>query len=158
MIGRTFVARIPTYARQLAANDVLCRISAPADGIILVKKAWFGQDANDNLNEAMGIALVRLSDDGSGGASVVFEERAPDEPAFGGSGVAQDADNWTAQPTVANTLDEFQFNLAGGFEWAPQDPDDYILVPTSARVGLRILTASSASMSWRGGLLIHEMS
>lgn len=158
MIGRTYVARITSFARALVANEVLCRISAPADGIILVKKAWFGQNNTDNLNEAMGISLVRLSDDGTGGAAMTFEDRAPDEPAFGGSGVSIDADGWTAQPTVANTLDEFPFNLAGGFEWAPQDPDDYILVPTSARVGMRILTAPSASMQWVGGMLIHEMS
>lgn len=157
MIGRTYVARIPNFARALSANDVLCRVSAPATGVLLVKKAWFGQSSNDNLNEAMAIAFARLSTDGSGGAAMVFERREPGDAAFGGSGASMDADGWTL-PTIANTLDEMPWNLAGGFEWAPQDPDDYILVPPSARVGMVLLNAPSASMTWHGGLLIHELS
>jgi len=157
MVGREYIARIASFANALAAGRVLCRVSAPSTGVLLIKRAWFGQISNSNLNEINALQFVRLSTDGSGGAAMVFEERAPGEPAFSGTGAAHDADGWT-EPTIANTLDEIPFNLAGGCEWAPTDEDGYVLVPPSARFGLAIARAPSGSMTWAGGLVIQELS
>lgn len=38
MIGLPYVARFPPFARALSADDVLCRISAPSTGILLVTR------------------------------------------------------------------------------------------------------------------------
>lgn len=162
MIGRTYVARIPTFNRSILANEVLIRVSAPSTGIILVKRAFFAITGGDNLNETEAIEIVILSTDGTGGGTVVFEPRAPGEPAFGGSGLSLDANGWTAQPTVTDQLEQLGYNLAGQWEWAPQDEDDYILVPTSARIGLRHIGAISSvspavAYDCYGGLVIHEM-
>lgn len=162
MIGRSYVARIPTFNRSIAANEVLIRVSAPSTGIILVKRAFFGVTGADNLNETEAIEIVILSTDGTGGGTVVFEARAIGDPAFGGSGTCLDANGWTAQPTVTDQLDTLVYNIAGGWEWAPQDEDDYILVPTSARIGMRHIGAISSlspaqAFDCYGGLVIHEM-
>ena len=148
MIGMDYIARLPEFARALAANDVLCRISAPSTGILLVKRATLWQRLAHNLNEVNAIGFCRLSTDGSSGAAMTFEETNEFAAAFPGSGAGMDADGWT-QPTVSgNVFRVSQFNLANGYEWARQDEDDYILVPPSGRIGLRLLTAPSASMTW----------
>lgn len=153
MIGIPYLARIPSFARDLAADDVVCRISAPATGVLIVTRAQFGQSAGSNLNESSGACFVRLSSDGTGGAAMTFEEPIEAAAAFGGSGAAVDADGWTAAPTVTgNNLHESDFNLAGGWEWIAANEGEYIVVPPSARIGLRILTSPSASMTWRGSV------
>lgn len=152
MIGSKYVCRIPSFSRDPAADEVLLRLSAPSTGILLVTRAWFGQVAASSLNEPSSISLVRLSSDGTTGGSPVIEPKMPDHPAFPGSAACLDGDGWGTQPTVANTLEEFAFNLATGFDWAPTDEEDFIVVGPSERVGMRILTSPSASMTWRGGM------
>ena len=152
MIGIPYVAKIPSFARDIAADEVLCRVSAPSTGILLVTSAWFGQQSGSAINENSSIAFVRLSTDGSGGATMTFEEPMEAAPAFPGSGAALDADGWT-QPTVSgNPFHERVFNLANEWQWAALSEDDYIVVPPSARIGLRLLVSPAASMTWRGGL------
>lgn len=157
MIGRTYVARIPTFNRSVLANEVLIRVSAPSTGIILVKRAFFAITGGDALNQTEAVELVRLSTDGTGGGTVVFEPNAPGDPAFGGSGLSLDAGGWTAQPTVANTLEQLGWNVAGQWEWAAVDEDDYKLVQPSARIGIRHIGALGAAYDCYGGLVIHEM-
>lgn len=153
MIGIPYIARIPTFARDIAADEVVCRISAPATGVLLVTRAQFGQSAGSALNENSGACFVRLSSDGTGGAAMTFEEPIEAAAAFPGTGAAIDADGWTAQPTVTgNNIAESDFNVAGGWEWAPEHEGGYIVVPPSARIGLRILTSPSVSMTWRGSV------
>jgi len=83
---------------------------------------------------------------------MTFEEQHEGAPAFPGGGAAMDADGWT-QPTVTgNNFHRHQFNLASGWEWTPSWEDGAIVVPPSARIGLRILTTPSASMTWFGGM------
>lgn len=152
MIGIPYVARIPPFARALSADDVLCRISAPSTGVLLVVWARFGARTGSALNENTAAAFVRLSSDGSGGATMTFEEVIESAAAFPGSGATMDADGWT-QPTVSgNPFNDFSGNLASGLEWAPLTDDDYIVVPPSARIGLRLLTAPSASQTYVGAI------
>lgn len=150
MIGLPYVARFPPFARALSADDVLCRISAPSTGILLVTRWFFGSRSGSALNENTAIAMVRLSTDGSNGATMTFEEGIEAVASFPGSGACMDADGWT-QPTVSgNPFNDTPGNLATGIEWAPLSDDDYVVVPPSARVGLRLLTAPSASQTWVG--------
>lgn len=151
MIGIPYIGRIPPVARSMSANEILCRISAPSTGVIVVTRATFGQRTSNSLNEVNAIGFTRLSADGAGGATMTFEEIIEAAPAFGGTGAAVDADGWTTAPTTSgNPLNVVAFNLATGWEWAPQSDDDYIVVPPSARIGLIMLTAPSASMTWLG--------
>jgi hypothetical protein len=153
MIGIPYTARIPAVTRALAANDVLCRISAPATGVLLIARAWFAQELTNSLNEVNCIAFTRLSADGSGGAAMTFEESLEAAAAFPGSGAAIDADNWTSAPTTTgNPFEDRAFNLATGWEWAAQSDEECIVVPPSTRIGLILLRAPSASMTWRGGV------
>ena len=156
MVGREYVLRMPAFANALAADLVLCRISAAATTALLIKRIWFGQISTSNLNEVNALRFVRLSSDGSGGATMVAEQRSPLDPAFAGTAVCHDADGWT-EPTISDTLDEIPFNLAGGFEWAPTDDNGYIVVPPSGRFGLELARAPSASMPWAGGLVLQEI-
>lgn len=156
MIGIPYIARIPAVTRALSANDVLCRISAPSTGVLLVTRAWAGQELTNNLNEVNAIGFTRLSTDGSGGAAMTFEETIEAAAAFPGTGAAIDADNWTAAPTTSgNPFEDRMCNLASGWEWAAQTEEDCIVVPPSARIGLILLRAPSASMTWRGGLSLR---
>ena len=162
MIGRGYTASVPVFTRSILDNEVLCRISAPATGIVLVKRAYFGVTGADGLNQTEGVSLVLLSSDGIGGAAMVFEQDAPGDPDFGGSGAGLDAGGWSTQPTVANTLLRLTYNLAGRWEWSAQNEDSYKLIPTSARFGLRhIGDVSDASPAVQYpsyvALEIHEM-
>ncbi len=162
MIGRTYVARNPSFSRSVLNNEVLIRVSAPSTGILLLKRAIFGVTGADGLNQTEGVSLVRLSTDGTGGSTVLFEPDAPGDPAFGGSGAGLDAGGWTAQPTVANTLEELTYNLAGRWEWAAHDEDDYKLIQPSARIGLRHIGAqsdASPAVAYINyiALVLHEM-
>lgn len=157
MVGREYVLRIPAFASALAADRMLCQVAAPATAVLFLKRAWFGQISNSNLNEVNAVRLVRCSTAGTGGASMVAKETTEGDPAFGGSGTAHDSDGWTAEPTITDTLHELPFNLAAGFEWAPTDDDGYIVVPPSGRVGLQLARAPSASMTWAGGLVVQEI-
>lgn len=155
MVGREYTGRIAAFANALAADRVLCRLSAPSTAILLIERVWFGQISNSNLNEVNAIRLVRLSSDGSGGASITPEKIAPLDTAFAGTMVAHDADGWT-EPTVSSTLDEISFNLGAGFEWAPTN-EDFIVVPPSGRFGLQLARAPAASYTWSGGIRFREV-
>lgn len=151
MTGIPYTARIPAFARDLAADEVVCRVSAPSTGVLLITRAQFGQSAGSALNENSGVAFVRLSSDGAGGVAMTFDEPIEAAAAFGGSGAAIDTDGWTTAPTVTgNNLFEGDFNVAGGWDWAPEHEGGYIVVPPSGRIGLRVLTSPSVSMTWRG--------
>lgn len=156
MIGRSYTARIAEFTNALAAGRILCRISAPATAIVLVERVWLSQVSNSNLNELNAVRLVRLSTDGAGGAAITPEKIVSGDTAFAGTMVGHDADGWTAEPTVSNTLDEISFNLAAGFEWAPTN-EDFLVIPPSGRFGLQLARAPAASYAWSGGLRIREI-
>lgn len=156
MLGRSYTARIAEFSNALAAGRVICRLSAPSTAILLIERCWLQQVSNSNLNEVNAVRLARLSSDGTGAAAVTPEQITPLDPAFAGTMVAHDADGWTAEPTVSDTLDEIGFNLAGGFEWAPTGTD-YIVVPPSGRFGLVIARAPAATYAWTGGIRFREV-
>jgi len=155
--GRMYDVEIPTFTRNLAADEVICRISAPATAVVLVLEMWFGIVGTDNLNEPNSMEIVRLSNDGTGGVAVIFKVRELGSTAFGGSGVGIDADDWSSQPVVTDVLGGGKsFNLATGWEWdwtrsAP------ITVSPSGRIGFRIVDALSASMVCHAGMTILEI-
>lgn len=162
MIGRGYTARVPVFTRSILNNEVLCRVSAPATGIVLVKRAVFGVTGADGLNQTEGVSLVRLSSDGIGGSVIVFLPDAVGDPAFGGTGAGLDAGGWSTQPTVSDTLIELTYNLAGRWEWAAQSEDSYKLIPTSARFGLRHIgdiSDASPAVAYPSyvALELHEM-
>lgn len=154
-LGRFYTARIAPFANALAADRVLCRLSAPSTAILLIDRVWFGQISNSNLNELNAIRLVRLSSDGSGGATITPEKLAPLDTAFAGTMAAHDADGWT-DPTVSATLDEVPFNLGAGFEWAPTG-EDAIIVPPSGRFGMQLARAPAGTYTWSGGVRFREV-
>lgn len=128
--GRMYDVEIPSFTRSLEADEVICRISAPSDAVIFVLEAWFGQVGTDNLNEANAIEMVRLSTDGVGGATALFEAREPGDAAFGGTGATIDASDWSTEPTVSDVLGgATPFNLATGWNWTYASAGPIVLSP-----------------------------
>jgi len=155
--GRMYDCEIPTFTRSLTADEVICRISAPSDAILLVLEAWFGIVAADDLNEPNSIEMVRLSTDGTGGGTVLFEPREIGDPAFGGTGLSIDAGDWTAEPTVSDVLGGgTPFNLATGWQWSWTQSAPIVVSP-SARIGFRIVDPISTSMICHAGMTILEV-
>jgi hypothetical protein len=147
---------IPEFTRALSIGDVICRVSAPADAILLVLEAWFGMTGSDDLNEPNSIQMVRLSTDGSAGATLLFEARETGDPATGATGAGMDTGGWTL-PTVSDALGgATPFNLATGWNWSWTQSAPIVVSP-SARIGFRISDAPSASMDFSGGLTILEI-
>lgn len=158
MIGYGYRMEIPTFSRDPAADEVLFRLSAPADAVLVITEIWWGQGNTDNLNEVNAMSFVRLSTDGTGGATALFEQDESGIPATGATGAGLDADGWSAQPTVTDTLGGPRpWNLANGFQWAPKDEGDYILLSPSARFGIRMIRSPSAPMQWYGGCKFREI-
>lgn len=155
--GRMYDVEFPTFTRSLLADEVICRVSAPSTAVVLVLEMWFGVVGTDDLNEPNAMEICRLSSDGSGGGTALFEAREEGSTAFGGTGASIDADDWTAEPTVSDVLGGGKpFNLATGWEW------DYtrsgpIVVSPSARIGFRIVDPISASMICHAGMTILEV-
>ncbi len=155
--GRMYDVEIPAFSRALAANEVICRLSAPADAVLLILEMWFGQTDTDDLNEPVGIEIVRLSTDGAGGATMLFKPRASGDPVFGGTGAAIDAGDWSTEPTVSDVLGgAHQVNLATGWDWSWTQSGPIIVSP-SQRAGFRITNPASVSMAFDGGLTILEV-
>jgi len=148
---------IPTFTRSLTADEVICRISAPSDAVLLVLEAWFGIVGTDGLNEPNAMEMVRLSSDGTGGATALFEARETGDPVTGATGAAIDAGDWTAEPTVSDVLGgATPFNLASGWNWSWTQSAPIVVSP-SGRVGFRVVDAISASMICHAGLTILEI-
>ena len=155
--GRLYDCEIPSFARSLAADEVICRISAPSDAILLVLECWFGIVGTDDLNEPNGMEMVRLSSDGTGGSTVLFEQRESGDPATGATGAAIDAGDWSADPTVSDVLGgATPFNLSTGWNWAWTQSAPIVISP-SQRIGFRIVDAISASMTCHAGMTILEV-
>jgi len=155
--GRMYDVEIPAFSRSLTADEVICRISAPSDAVVFILEAWFGQVGTDDLNEANAIEMVRLSSDGAGGATALFESREPGDSAFGGTGATIDAGDWSTEPTVSDVLGGgTPFNLATGWNWSWTSSGPIVLSP-SGRVGFRIVDPVSTSMTFHGGLTILEV-
>ena len=152
--GLIYDIEIPTFTRSLLADEVICRISAPADSVLFVLEAWFGIVGTDNLNEPNVMEMVRLSTDGTGGSTLLFEPREGNSPVFPGTGAGIDAGDWTAEPTVSDVLGGGRpFNLATGWNWSWAE-SDVITVSPSGRIGFRIVDPISASMICHAGMTV----
>lgn len=155
--GRMYDVEFPTFTRSLTADEVICRVSAPATSILLVLDMWFGIVGTDDLNEPNGIEICRLSTDGIGGSTALFEPRESGSTVFGGSGAAIDAGDWSTEPTVSDVLGGAKpFNLATGWEWSWTSAGT-ITVSPSGRIGFRIVDALSASMICHAGMTVLEV-
>ncbi len=155
--GRMYDVEFPTFNRSLLADEVICRVSAPATSILLVLEMWFGMVGSDDKNEPNAIEICRLSTDGSGGSTALFEARELGSTAFGGTGAAIDAGDWTAEPTVSDVLGGARpFNLASGWEWSWTQSAP-ITVSPSGRIGFRIVDPVSAAMDFHAGMTILEV-
>ena len=155
--GRMYDCEIPTFTRSLEADELICRLSAPSDAVVLLLEAWFGIIASDNLNEPNSMELVRLSTDGTGGGTMLFEQREVGDAAFGGTGATIDGNDWIAQPTTSDVLGGgTPFNLATGWHWSWTQSAPIVVSP-SGRVGFRIVDPISASMICHAGMTILEI-
>ncbi len=155
--GRMYDVEIPTFTRSLTADEVICRVSAPSTAILLVLEMWFGIVGTDGLNEPNSMEITRLSTDGTGGSTALFEPREGGSTVFGGTGAGIDADDWTAEPTVSDVLGGGKpFNLATGWEW-DWTRSGPIVVSPSGRIGFRIVDAISASMICHAGMTVLEV-
>ena len=153
-LGLRYDIEFPTFTRSLTADEVICRVSAPADSLMLVEEMWFGIVGTDDLNETNAIELVTLSTDGTGGATPLFQQRELNAPVFPGTAASIDADDWTAEPTVSDVHGGAKpFNLATGWEWS-WTQSGHLAVPPSGRVGFRIVDALSASMICHAGMTV----
>ncbi len=152
--GLVYDIEIPTFTRSLTVDEVICRISAPSDSILLVLEMWFNIVGTDGLNEPNTMEIVRLSSDGTGGSTALFEPREGNSPAFPGTGAGIDAGDWSADPTVSDVLGGGRgFNLATGWVWSWTE-SGVITVSPSARIGFRIVDALSASMICHAGMTV----
>lgn len=156
--GRLYEVEFPTFTRSLTADEVICRVSAPATAVVLVLEMWFGIVATDDLNEPNSMEIVRLSSDGTGGVAAVFTPKEIGSTAFGGSGATIDAGDWTAEPTISGTPlgGGKPFNLSVGWEW-DWTRSGPIVVSPSGRIGFRIVDPISASMVCHAGMTILEI-
>jgi len=155
--GRMYDCEIPTFTRSLVADEVICRISCEAESVLVVLEAWFGIVGTDGLNEPNAMEMVRLSTDGAGGSTVLFEPREVGDPAFGGSGAAIDAGDWSTDPTVSDVLGGgTPFNLATGWNWSWTQSAPIVVSP-SQRIGFRIVDPLSASMICHAGMTVLEI-
>lgn len=150
MLGRAY--SVVMEATAVAAAKDLIRLSAPSTGIVVVTKAWIGQEATDDLNEAMGAILQSASSDGTGTSATPVAKEAG-STAFGGSAVV----DLSADTTQSDVYVREAWNLAAGWVWTPFSEDDAIVVSPSARVVLRLPTAPSASMTITAGMEFREI-
>lgn len=139
-------------AQAITAAADLIRVSAPSDAILLVTKAWLGQEAGDDLNEASAVQLQRSSTDGTGTAATPAPHDAGDS-AFGGTAVT----DLSVDTTLSTLILRENWNLAAGWVWTPFDLSECIIVPPSGRIVLRLDVAPSASMTISAGLTFHEV-
>jgi len=155
--GRMYDCEIPTFSRSLLADEVICRVSAPSDAILMVLEAWFAIIGQDDLNEPNAMEMVRLSTDGTGGSTILFEPREVGDPATGATGLAIDAGDWTAEPTVSDVLGGgTPFNLATGWQWSWTQSAPIVVSP-SGRIGFRIVDPLSTAMNCHVGMTILEI-
>lgn len=157
--GRMYDCEIPTFTKSLVADDVICRVSAPADSVLLVLEMWFGIVGADDLNEPNSMEILRLSTDGAGGGTISFKPREKGTPAFGGTGASIDSDDWTTGPTVSDVLGGgLPFNLATGWNWSWTQSAPIVVSPgVSQRIGFRIVDPLSASMICHAGMTLLEV-
>jgi hypothetical protein len=147
---------LATFTRALSSADVIMRVSAPSDAVVLVLEAWFAMIGTDDLNEPNAMQLQRYSTDGSGGATLTFNPREVGDPATGATGAGMDSTGWT-NPTSAGVLGGgMPFNLATGWNWSWTQSAPIVISP-SGRAGFRILDAPSASMQFHAGMTILEI-
>lgn len=156
--GRCYDIEVPTFARQVAADEVVLRVSAPSTASLLVSAMWFGIVGTDDLNETNAMEIVRLSSDGAGGGSPTAEQRSSGDSAFGGTMASLDANDWTTDPTVSDTLGGARpFNLATGWRWSWAEEGAPITVSPSGRIGFRVVDTLSASMNIYAGMTVYEV-
>jgi len=147
---------LPSFGRALSAQDVLMRVSAPSDAVVLILEAWFGMVGTDDINEPNSMQFSRYSTDGSGGATLLFQPREVGDPATGATGAGMDSSGWTNPTSSAALGGGLPFNMATGWNWSWTQSAPIVLSP-SGRGGFRILDAPSASMSYHGGMTILEI-
>ena len=150
MLGRPYTVIMDAVSVSAAAD--LIRLSAPADAIVAITKAWVGQESTDDLNEVNAVQLQRASTDGTGTAATA-RQMSDGDPAFGGTAVV----NLTAATTAGNILVRENFNFAAGWVWTPYDLSEAIIVSPSQRIVLRLDVAPSAAMTLTAGLQFHEI-
>ncbi len=151
--GTAYEIIMPSFARTLVADDVLIRISAPSTGVLLVYRAWFGGTAVDGLNEPNMMQFVDVTTDGTGGAAPTFKGKMTDLATFPGTAASIDA-AWSAAPTVDSSYAPQPWNLATGWEWAAHGVNDAYVIGPSERLGFRVIDASSAGITWEGGVSV----
>jgi len=150
MIGRSYTVLMDAISVSAAID--LIRLSAPSDAVVMLTKAWVGQETVDNLNEVSAVQIQRASTDGTGTAATA-RPMSDGDPAFGGTAVT----NLTAATTAGNILVRENFNLAAGWVWTPFDLSEAIIVSPSQRAVLRLEVAPSAAVTLTAGLQFHEI-
>lgn len=150
MLGRPYTVIMDAVA-VTAAQDLI-RLSAPSDAALAITKAWVGQEALDDINEAGAVQIQRASTDGTGTSATARPMREGDA-AFGGSAVV----DLSADTTAGVILVRENFNFAAGWVWTPYAMEEAIIVPPSGRIVLRLEVAPSASMTMTAGFTFYEI-
>jgi len=150
--GRVFTVLMEDIGVTVAKD--LFRISAPADGIVLIHEVSLTQssDAGDAESEQLPVQLQRSSTDGTG-TSATPEKMQVGSGAFGGSAVT----NLTVDTTqTAAALRKAAQNVMNGWHWL-FTPETQIVVPPSGRFVVRLDAAPTDSLTMHGYVVIEEI-
>ena len=130
----------------------LIRLTAPADAVLVITKAWIGIDDVDDLNEPMS-AQIHIASTAGTGAAVT-----PRPMNVGVTGLGATAiESITADPTAGNILVKEPFNAAAGWVWTPFDESEALVVSPSDIIVLHLATAPSAAMNIISGMTFYEI-
>lgn len=132
-----------------AAKDLL-RLSAPADGVVVIHEVTVTQEASET-SEQVAIQLMRASTDGTGTAAT---PRALESgsPVFGGTAVI----NLTVDSTAGDILRREAANLLSGYKYLPT-PELRPVISPSGRFVVRLEDAPAAARVMTVEVILEEI-
>jgi hypothetical protein len=145
---RTYIA----LAEGITFSAARCflQVNAASDGALVVMRYWVEQEVTE-VSEQLGLQLLRVTTAGTATSTTPAPVRVGD-PAFGGTA----SHTHTVDPTLSTVLHRRGFNVLNGIE-VVLPPEQYIYVPASGRIALRLPTAPSGSLTLTGGIMFGEI-
>lgn len=141
---------IGSHAGLAAADDVL-QITAPADKVVFLRRAWIGQDSSTTADQIRAV-IQRASAAGTGGA-VTPEAHDPGDPAAGSTVLT----NTTGNATLAGApLVSEGFDARAGWLWVA-DPTAAIILGGQDVIVLRVEDGPTTSADFEVGFEFAEV-
>jgi hypothetical protein len=149
-LNPTGVYDIVMPATVISTARTIIQYNAPSTRIAVVLRAWLSQTLSEtSTQEEVEILRTTTAGTGTGG---------PPTPRPKGAFAAAAGTatfNHSAEGTAGDSLIREGFNILNGWLWVAT-PDEYIILPPSARIALKFPVAP-ASATWTAGLTVAEL-